>query len=140
MSNNTAILDDAKLKVDRCMTWLFLISVTVVKFVVTVFKWVFLFTCIYSCLFEFPYFRISMVNQCQKKIKVGIILQKGFQLIVVNIFQLRWALVPRFTSAIFKNFIACSIFPQSPTSVVLTDRKRTAQILRAKTLRVPRQS
>ena len=29
---------------------------------------------------------------------------------------------------------------QSPTSVVLTDRKRTAQILRAKTLRVLRQS
>ena len=30
-------------------------------------------------------------------------------------------------------------FAQSPTSVVLTDRKRTAQILRAKTLRVLRQ-
>ena len=29
---------------------------------------------------------------------------------------------------------------QSPMSVVLTDRKRTAQILRAKTLRVLRQS
>ena len=30
--------------------------------------------------------------------------------------------------------------PQSPTSVVLTDQKRTAQILRGKTLRVLRQS
>ena len=29
---------------------------------------------------------------------------------------------------------------KSPTSVILTDRKRTAQILRAKTLRVLRQS
>ena len=33
-----------------------------------------------------------------------------------------------------------SYYTQSPTSVVLTDRKRTAQILRAKTLRVFRQS
>ena len=33
-----------------------------------------------------------------------------------------------------------SIIAQSPTSVVLTDRKRTVQILRAKTLRVFRQS
>ena len=42
--------------------------------------------------------------------------------------------------SIWRDFFSFWRKPQSPTSLVLTDRKRTAQILRAKTLRVFRLS